>query len=322
VQAQVRPAQIVCMNNNALCWRKVPADPKQDTPHMRQRGRAQTGQRDHPAPRRRRGDEREAQPLPHGFGGCLLSGVETAAVCNRGEGDCREGLRNWRDATRASAAHYCLPSRRIAPPGGRVLGARPAACAARRAPVPGAAAGDVAAKTLAPPPTHGRDALGRSDRNDRGGDKCGESRAALRLRLCALCSRVDVFADFFARALTACRAQAASATGVPPPITIKAVVLLASCILLGVFGATFMRLSDGFKNVFPSVMIFVTYGASFVLFNMTLELWALSIAYAIWSGVGTALTAVVGVKLFKEKLKPINYWGFALIIAGVCAMNT
>ena len=99
-------------------------------------------------------------------------------------------------------------------------------------------------------------------------------------------------------------------------------VLLASCILLGVLGATFMRLSDGFKNVFPSVMIFVTYSASFVLLNMTLELWALSIAYAIWSGVGTALTAVVGVKLFKEKLKPINYWGFALIIAGVCAMNT
>ena len=83
-------------------------------------------------------------------------------------------------------------------------------------------------------------------------------------------------------------------------------VLLASCILLGVLGATFMRLSDGFKNVFPSVMIFVTYSASFVLFNMTLELWALSIAYAIWSGVGTALTAVVGVKLFKEKLKPIK----------------
>jgi multidrug transporter EmrE-like cation transporter len=134
--------------------------------------------------------------------------------------------------------------------------------------------------------------------------------------------RFGVFADFFARALTACRAQAASATGVPPPITIKAVVLLASCILLGVLGATFMRLSDGFKNVFPSVMIFVTYSASFVLFNMTLELWALSIAYAIWSGVGTALTAVVGVKLFKEKLKPINYWGFALIIVGVCAMNT
>ena len=94
-------------------------------------------------------------------------------------------------------------------------------------------------------------------------------------------SRVDVFADFFARALSGCRTQAASATGVPPPITIKAVVLLASCIVLGVLGATYMRLSDGFKNVFPSVMIFVTYSESFILFNMTLELWALSVAYAI-----------------------------------------
>jgi multidrug transporter EmrE-like cation transporter len=54
------------------------------------------------------------------------------------------------------------------------------------------------------------------------------------------------------------------------------------------------RLSDGFKNVVPSIMIFVTYTVSFVLFTATLPLWPLSIAYAIWSGAGTALTAVVG----------------------------
>ena len=95
--------------------------------------------------------------------------------------------------------------------------------------------------------------------------------------------------------------------------------MLTSCILLGVCAATFMRLSDGFKNVVPSVMIFVTYTISFVIFTATLPLWQLSIAYAIWSGAGTALTAVVGVQFFKEKLKPVNYWGFVLIIAGVRA---
>ena len=95
--------------------------------------------------------------------------------------------------------------------------------------------------------------------------------------------------------------------------------MLSSCILLGVCGATCMRLSDGFKNVVPSVMIFVTYSVSFVLFTATLPLWQLSIAYAIWSGVGTSLTAVVGFQLFKEKLKPVHYWGFVLIIAGVRA---
>ena len=115
----------------------------------------------------------------------------------------------WGDATWASASHYCLPCRRMAPPGGRILGARRAASAARRSPVPGAAAGVVAAKTLAPPPAHGRDALGRSDRNDRGGGKCGEPRAALRLRLCALFSRVDVFADFFAPSRHAARRRQA-----------------------------------------------------------------------------------------------------------------
>jgi len=58
VQVQVRPAQMVCipLHTNALGGRKVagPAGPKKANPRMPQRGRAQAGQRDRPAPRRRR----------------------------------------------------------------------------------------------------------------------------------------------------------------------------------------------------------------------------------------------------------------------------
>jgi len=122
-------------------------------------------------------------------------------------------------------------------------------------------------------------------------------------------------------AVVAAGSAAAGAVTTMPPVTIKGVLLLTCCILLGVCGATCMRLSDGFENLVPSVMIFVTYSLSFVLFTATLPLWPLSIAYAIWSGAGTALTAIVGVQVFKEELKPLHYLGFTLIILGVCAMN-
>eukprot|EP00277_Geminigera_cryophila_P047253 CAMPEP_0173074448 /NCGR_PEP_ID=MMETSP1102-20130122/11016_1 /TAXON_ID=49646 /ORGANISM="Geminigera sp., Strain Caron Lab Isolate" /LENGTH=177 /DNA_ID=CAMNT_0013943505 /DNA_START=76 /DNA_END=609 /DNA_ORIENTATION=+ len=115
--------------------------------------------------------------------------------------------------------------------------------------------------------------------------------------------------------------QAAGVASTMPAVTLKGVILLTTCILLGVCGATCMRLSDGFQNVVPSILIFVTYSMSFVVFTATLPLWPLSVAYAIWSGVGTSLTAIVGVKVFKEQLKPLHYVGFALIITGVCAMS-
>ncbi|EKX47486.1 hypothetical protein GUITHDRAFT_69609 [Guillardia theta CCMP2712] len=102
-----------------------------------------------------------------------------------------------------------------------------------------------------------------------------------------------------------------------PAVTLKGFILLSSCIACGVSGATSMKLSNGFKNFWPSVMIFVSYALAFVLFTKALLLWPLSIAYAVWSGLGTAATAVIGVAFFKESLKPVHLLGLALIIVGV-----
>eukprot|EP00960_Hanusia_phi_P046415 757809-Hanusia_phi.AAC.4 len=88
-----------------------------------------------------------------------------------------------------------------------------------------------------------------------------------------------------------------------PAITWKGFILLSSCIACGVSGATSMKLSNGFKNFWPSVMIFVSYALAFVLFTKALMVWPLSIAYAVWSGLGTAATAVIGVAFFKERVK-------------------
>lgn len=99
------------------------------------------------------------------------------------------------------------------------------------------------------------------------------------------------------------------------------VVLLALTIALEVAGATCMKLSNNFANPVPSVLLFLFYGSSFTLFTYALKHWQLSVAYAIWSGVGTAATAAIGILVFGELLRLKHFIGLTLIIAGVVLMN-
>ena len=97
--------------------------------------------------------------------------------------------------------------------------------------------------------------------------------------------------------------------------------MLALTIALEVAGATCMKLSNNFANPVPSVLLFLFYGSSFTLFTYALKHWQLSVAYAIWSGVGTAATAAIGILVFGELLRLKHFIGLTLIIAGVVLMN-
>ena len=61
-----------------------------------------------------------------------------------------------------------------------------------------------------------------------------------------------------------------------------------------------MKLSEGLTKLVPSILIFVFYGFSFLVFTMALKKIDLSVAYAIWAGTGTALIALIGIAHFKE----------------------
>ena len=104
-------------------------------------------------------------------------------------------------------------------------------------------------------------------------------------------------------------------------MTLIGVVLLALTILLEVAGATCMKLSNNFANPLPSVLLFLFYSSSFTLFTFALKYWQLSVAYAVWSGVGTALTAVIGILVFGDVLKAVHFAGIACIIGGVVLLN-
>lgn len=96
---------------------------------------------------------------------------------------------------------------------------------------------------------------------------------------------------------------------------------LALAILSEVSGTTCMKLSAGFSKPIPSVLMWLCYGVSFFCLTLTLKKVDLSVAYAIWSGVGTALIATIGVLYFREPVSLLKIVGLVAIIGGVVALN-
>lgn len=96
---------------------------------------------------------------------------------------------------------------------------------------------------------------------------------------------------------------------------------LALAISFEVAGTTCIKLSEGFKNTLPSVLIFVFYGVAFYFLSLAVRKIDISVSYAIWSGVGTALIALIGIYLFKETMTVLKLLSITLIIAGVAGLN-
>ncbi|MDH5682321.1 MAG: multidrug efflux SMR transporter [Spirochaetota bacterium] len=91
-------------------------------------------------------------------------------------------------------------------------------------------------------------------------------------------------------------------------------------IILEVSGTTSMKLSQGFTKVVPSIMIFVFYGLSFTSLTLALREINVSVTYAIWSGFGTALIAIIGYVWFHEPMSLVKIISILFIIGGVIGL--
>jgi small multidrug resistance pump len=98
-------------------------------------------------------------------------------------------------------------------------------------------------------------------------------------------------------------------------------LLLLGAIVLEVAGTTSMKLSNGFTKPVPSLLIFVFYAISFMLLTFTLKHINVSIAYAVWAGMGTALVAAIGIVYFAEPMSGFKLICVGLIILGVVGLN-
>ncbi len=98
-------------------------------------------------------------------------------------------------------------------------------------------------------------------------------------------------------------------------------VLLIVAILLEVAGTTNMKLSEGFSKLGPSVLVLFFYALSIIALTFAVNRLDVSVAYAVWSGMGTALVAIIGLWFFQESVTIIKVLALGLIIVGVVMLH-
>ncbi|MEQ6353876.1 multidrug efflux SMR transporter [Lysinibacillus sp. M3] len=101
----------------------------------------------------------------------------------------------------------------------------------------------------------------------------------------------------------------------------KGYLFLALSIVSEVFATTMLKFSEAFTILGPSIAVALGYGISFYSLSLCLKTLPLSLAYAIWSGIGTALTVIVGIVVWGEMFNLFSAIGITLIIGGVILLN-
>jgi hypothetical protein len=96
---------------------------------------------------------------------------------------------------------------------------------------------------------------------------------------------------------------------------------LTLAIVLEVLATTLLGKSEGFSKWLFAVGSLLSYGVCFYFLSLALKNIPLGVAYAIWSGVGIVLTAIVSILVFKSKIDLPFVLGAVLIIAGVVVIN-
>lgn len=101
----------------------------------------------------------------------------------------------------------------------------------------------------------------------------------------------------------------------------KSFVFLALAIIAEGTGTTALNMSQQFTKPVPSVVTVLAYAAAFYLLSLSLRTIPIGVAYAVWSGVGIVLIAVIGAVAFKQVPDLPAVIGMVLIIAGVLIIN-
>ncbi|WP_283138978.1 DMT family transporter [Rhizohabitans arisaemae] len=98
-------------------------------------------------------------------------------------------------------------------------------------------------------------------------------------------------------------------------------VLLIIAGLFEIAMAMSLKLSDGFSKLLPSVGFFVFAALSFGLLSVALKQLEVGTAYAVWTGIGAAGTAVVGILVMGDNASALKLISLALIVFGVIGLN-
>jgi small multidrug resistance pump len=98
-------------------------------------------------------------------------------------------------------------------------------------------------------------------------------------------------------------------------------VMLACAIAFEVLATTFISSTNGFSRLWPTVGVLSAYAVSFFALSQAVKKLEIGLVYAIWSGVGTAIIATIGVIFFGDSINAVKVLALVLIIVGVGMLN-
>jgi small multidrug resistance pump len=98
-------------------------------------------------------------------------------------------------------------------------------------------------------------------------------------------------------------------------------LFLGLAIAAEVIATSALKSSEGFTRLWPSLLVAAGYGAAFYFLSLTLRTIPIGVAYAVWSGVGVVLIALIAWLLHGQRLDAPALAGMGLIVTGVAVIN-
>src|ERR687893_3296677 len=98
-------------------------------------------------------------------------------------------------------------------------------------------------------------------------------------------------------------------------------LMLSAAIAAEVVGTLALKASDGFSRPVPSALVVAGYLVSFWLLALVLKNMSVGTTYAIWSAVGTAAVALIGIAMYGEAASALKLASLGLIVLGVIGLN-
>lgn len=100
-----------------------------------------------------------------------------------------------------------------------------------------------------------------------------------------------------------------------------AYMILILAVAAETIGTTALQASQQFTRLWPSVLVVLAYAVSFYLLSMTLKIMPVGVVYALWSGLGIVLIAIIGFLVFGQKLDLPAILGIAMILGGILVIQ-
>jgi small multidrug resistance pump len=108
----------------------------------------------------------------------------------------------------------------------------------------------------------------------------------------------------------------------PRYAAVMTLLLLMAAIASEVTATVFLKLSEGFTKVVPSIVVVIGYGMAFYFLSQVLKRgMTVGVAYGIWSAIGVAAIAIIGALFLDERLNLVQIGGIGLVILGVLALE-